>query len=198
MDISLIHGAVPWVVKVLAVTALGTAVVLARRGWGPVVVRQATLAAVVMAAIAAGVALTGVVPYHFPTSFYVWFGVVAFSVLLARAGWARATAGRRLASIAAVVCTAVLAATLINAHYAYRPTLASIFGAVSRDERSPTRPGRLADESSRGVAQGSCPRRQIAGEIGERSEEVGMTQCQHDGARPSLGEADDRPAGRIR
>jgi pimeloyl-ACP methyl ester carboxylesterase len=143
VEISLIHGAVPWIVKVLAVTALGTAVVLARPGWGAVVVRQAMLAAAAMTAIAAGVAVTGVVPYHFPTSFYVWFGVVAFSALLARAGWAMATAGQRLVSIAAVVCTAVLAATLINTHYAYRPTLASIFGVVSRDERSPTRPGRV-------------------------------------------------------
>src|SRR5688572_29701489 len=117
MEVSLVHGAVPWVVKVLAVTALGGAVTRPRPRWGAVVLRQAMWAVVVMVAIAAGVAVTNVIPYHFPFSFYAWFGIIVFAALLTRAAWAVASRTRRLASIAAVVCTAVLAATLVNAHY---------------------------------------------------------------------------------
>jgi enterochelin esterase-like enzyme len=138
MDISLIHGAAPWVVKVVAVTALGGAAIRSRPRWVPIVLRQAMLAAAVMGAIAAGVAVTDAIPYHFPASFYVWFGIVVFAGLLTRATWPVASPARRLASIAAVVCTAVLAISLVNIHYAYRPTLASVFGVVSRDVRSST------------------------------------------------------------
>lgn len=155
MKISLIHGLVPWIVKVLAVTALGTAIVPARPRWAVVVARQAMLACAVMVVVAAGVAATDVIPYHFPPSFYAWFGIVVFAALLARTAWPVVSPVRRVASIAAVVCTALLAATLINAHYAYRPTVASILGVVSRDQRLP---GRL-DQLPPGRESGLQPAR---------------------------------------
>jgi hypothetical protein len=136
MHTSLIHGPLPWLVKILAAAALGSAVLSPAPRWKAIVVRQAVSAVVVMVAIAAVLSVIRLIPYHFPPSFYGWFGVVIFAALLARAGW-RISPRRRLASIAAVVCTGTLAATLVNAHYQYRPTLASVLGIVSADEPSP-------------------------------------------------------------
>jgi enterochelin esterase-like enzyme len=171
MEISLIHGTLPLIVKLLAVTALGGAVVRSRPlRWGVVVLRQAMLAALVMAAIAAGMAVTDAIPYHFPASFYAWLGIVVFAGLVTRAGWPGASPERRLVSIAAVVCTAVLAVSLVNTHYAYRPTLASVFGAVSKDERSPallerlqSAPARTSPDAARGTVISVDPPATVSG-----------------------------------
>jgi S-formylglutathione hydrolase FrmB len=156
VNVSLVRGAIPLVVGLLAVATLAVSAVRRRAGWLGTVAGQLVLAVAVMAVVDVAIRWSGVLPYRFPRSFYAWWGLTAFAALVARAGWRRASARRRLASVAAVACTAALAATLINLHYDFYPTLGSIFGPVSRDEQTQAR---LAGLQARVRAAGQLPQR---------------------------------------
>ncbi len=156
MHVSLVRGAVPLVVGLLAVATLAASVVRRGLAWFTTVIWQVVLAVAAMAAVDVAIRWSGVLPYRFPRSFYAWWGITVFAGLVARAGWRRASVRRRLASVAAVACTAGLAAILINLHYDFYPTLGSIFGPVSADQATLAR---LAELRSRARATGQLPQR---------------------------------------
>ena len=58
---------------------------------------------------------------------------MVFAAGLAAVGWRPSGWGLRSVSLGAVVVTLVMAATLINRHYAYFPTPAALFGEVAAD-----------------------------------------------------------------
>jgi enterochelin esterase-like enzyme len=146
MHLSLVHGAVPVVVGVVALASLAAVVTRRQPGWLATVARQAGLSVAGLAVVAVALRQSGALVYRFPPSFYAWCGLAVFAALLARAGWRHGSARQRVVSIGAVVGTAALAATLINLHYEFYPTLASIFGPVSADEQPPARLDRLRAE----------------------------------------------------
>lgn len=156
MHLSLVRGALPMVVGLLAAGTLAVAVVRRRPGWPAAVARQLAVTIAAMALLHVAIRGSGALPYRFPKSFYAWCGLVIFAGLVGRAGWRDASAGRRMASVGAVVCTAVLAATLINLHYDFYPTVASILGPVSADER---KPARLAELQTQARRDGQVPAR---------------------------------------
>ncbi|MHA3703995.1 alpha/beta hydrolase [Jatrophihabitans sp. YIM 134969] len=85
-------------------------------------------ATVTTVAAALVVSRTGLADWGLPWTFDIWFGLVVLGVTLGIAAW-RWVRLRRLVPVAAVAATALLAGTLVNAHYGYYPTLSTVFAA---------------------------------------------------------------------
>ncbi len=133
VHVSLIDGWFPHAVVVLAVAMLAVGLWAARARWrslGSV----ALAVTAVMAAAALVVARLELSDYTWPKSFYAWVGLVLFAGGVAVLGWRRSAWWSRVVALLSVVVTLAMAATLINQHYAYFPTPASLFGQVAVDE----------------------------------------------------------------
>lgn len=131
--VSLIDGWFPHAVVVLAVATLAVGLWAARARWrrlGGV----ALAVTGVMAAVAVLIARLELSDYTWPKSFYAWVGLVLFAGGVAVLGWRRSAWWSRLVGVFSVVVTLAMAATLINQHYAYFPTPASLLGQVAIDE----------------------------------------------------------------
>jgi S-formylglutathione hydrolase FrmB len=136
--VSLIDGWFPHAVVVLAVATLAVGLWAARARWrrlGGV----ALAVTAVMAATALLIARLELSDYTWPKSFYAWVGLVLFAGGVAALGWRRSAWWSRLVGVGSVVVTLAMAATLINQHYAYFPTPASLFGQVAVDEEPASR-----------------------------------------------------------
>jgi poly(3-hydroxybutyrate) depolymerase len=132
---SLVGGWFPRAVVAVTIVALAVGVVSARRRWR----RLAYLALAVtaaMVAVAQLIARLQLIAYSYPKSFYVWIGLVVFAAGVATVGWRWSGWWRRVVALGAVVVSFLMAATLINQHYAYFPTPAALFGQVAIDEMS--------------------------------------------------------------
>src|SRR2546423_12377327 len=150
-DVSLVGGGFPRVVVVLTMGTLAVGVVSARRRWR----RLAYLALGVtaaMVAVATLIARLGLIAYTYPKSFYAWIGLVVFAAGLATVGWCRSGWWRRGVAVGAVAGSFLMAATLINQHYAYFPTPAALFGQGAIDEISAAHMGALTRTVSSAAA----------------------------------------------
>ncbi len=136
---SLVHGVVPGVVVVGAfgVIAAGFRWSHGRLGvvWriGAVVGCAMMLVAGVMRML---FARYEVVEYRWPTSFYVWVAVVVFLSVLCLVEWRHRPQVGRVWLLASIMAGVVFAASLVNAHYAYFPTIESVFGVTAAHEVS--------------------------------------------------------------
>jgi S-formylglutathione hydrolase FrmB len=131
--VSLIDGWFPHAVVVLAVATLVAGLWTARARWR----RLGGVAVAVTAAMAAAAVLIArldLSDYTWPKSFYAWVGIALFAGGVASLGWRRSAWWSRLVAVGSVAVTLAMAATLINQHYAYFPTPASLFGQVAVDE----------------------------------------------------------------
>ena len=115
--VSLIDGWFPHLVVALAVATLGVGLWSARARWRRlgVVALSVTIGMVVVAVLIARLQLSD---YTWPKS----------------VGWRRSRWWSRTVAMASVVVTFMMAATLINQHYAYFPTPAALFGQIAVDE----------------------------------------------------------------
>jgi len=131
--VSLIDGWFPHLVVALAVATLGVGLWSARARWRRlgVVALSVTIGMVVVAVLIARLQLSD---YTWPKSFYAWVGLVVFAAGVAAVGWRRSRWWSRTVAMASVVVTFMMAATLINQHYAYFPTPAALFGQIAVDE----------------------------------------------------------------
>ena len=118
--VSLIDGWFPHLVVALAVATLGVGLWSARARWRRlgVVALSVTIGMVVVAVLIARLQLSD---YTWPKSFYAWVGLVVFAAGVAAVGWRRSRWWSRTVAMASVVVTFMMAATLINQHYAYFP-----------------------------------------------------------------------------
>ena len=131
--VSLIDGWFPHLVVALALATLGVGLWSARARWRRlgVVALSVTIGMVVVAVLIARLQLSD---YTWPKSFYAWVGLVVFAAGVAAVGWRRSRWWSRTVAMASVVVTFMMAATLINQHYAYFPTPAALFGQIAVDE----------------------------------------------------------------
>ena len=67
-----------------------------------------------------------------PRSFYVWLGIAVLALAMAVVGWRSGPLWRRLSSIRSILLTVAMAGLLVNGHYEYYPTLASLLGQEAR------------------------------------------------------------------
>ncbi len=127
-SISLVHGFLPPLVIALAVASL---LLLLRRRDG-VWKRQLLIGVPVSAAVVGLVALLvdgmALIPYQFPNSYYLWFGLIILGVAFSVVGWLRFSLGRRLISGVSLVLTVSMALMLVNGEYQYYPTIRSVLG----------------------------------------------------------------------
>ncbi|HVW33952.1 MAG TPA: alpha/beta hydrolase-fold protein, partial [Acidimicrobiia bacterium] len=130
--VSLISGWFPRAVIGLAAGLLAGGLVRVRARWRPVGLLAAGTTAA-MVAVALLVARLHLFDFTYPRSFYAWIGLVVFAGGIVALGWPRAAWSARLTSVASVIVTLLMAATLINRHYAYFPTPAALFGEVAAD-----------------------------------------------------------------
>src|SRR5438552_1515845 len=130
--VSLVSGWFPHAVIALAVASLAVGVWSARARWRRLggVALAVTVAMVVLAVL---IARLEVSDYTWPTSFYAWVGLVVFAAGVAAVGWRPSGWWSRIVALSSVVVTLLMAATLINQHYAYFPTPAAVFGQVAAD-----------------------------------------------------------------
>src|SRR5438270_372723 len=123
------HGTVVAVLPVVAIAALAAALVRGGRRWWCV-----TLPAIVaVSGMAVGLAAWYVrghslIRDHYPKSFLVWIAEVLVAGAAAAAGWRRVGRWRRVVAAASVPLTVASAFVLINAHYAYWPTVGDLLG----------------------------------------------------------------------
>jgi poly(3-hydroxybutyrate) depolymerase len=130
--VSLVSGWFPHAVIALAVATLAVGVWSARVRWRRLggVALAVTVAMVVLAVL---IARLEVSDYTWPKSFYAWVGLVVFAGGVAAVGWRLSGWWSRIVALSSVVVTLLMAATLINQHYAYFPTPAALFGQVAAD-----------------------------------------------------------------
>jgi S-formylglutathione hydrolase FrmB len=135
-SISLISGPLPVVLPAVGLGALA----LSFRWKDGVWQRQLLLGLPITAACVGIVALAvdglALVPYQFPNSYYLWVGLVFLALVVGAIGWLRFRNWRRVVSVLSVLLTALMAITLVNAHYQYYPTLGSVFGVDAQNEVS--------------------------------------------------------------
>jgi len=131
--VSLIDGWFPHLVVALALATLGVGLWSARARWRRLggVALSVTIGMVGVAVLIARLRLSD---YTWPKSFYAWVGLVVFAAGVAVVGWRRSRWWSRTVAMASVVVTFMMAATLINQHYAYFPTPAALFGQIAVDE----------------------------------------------------------------
>lgn len=132
---SLINGAVP-----PAIVGLGLGAVLLSFRWRDAVWVRQLLIGVPVTGVLVGIAALlvdglALIPYQFPNSYYLWVGLVVLSVVVCAIGWRRSR-WRRVVTVLAVVLTTAMAATLINQHYQYYPTVGSLVGVDAQHEVS--------------------------------------------------------------
>jgi hypothetical protein len=135
--VSLNHGWVVTAVPALAVAAV--AVTVARRGprwWAATVPVVVGLTGAAVTASAWYVHRRGIVRDHYPKSFLVWIGEVLVAAAVAIVGWRDARWWRRIVAGAAVPLTAASTLVLMNAHYAYWPTVGDLLGRPLQHEIS--------------------------------------------------------------
>jgi S-formylglutathione hydrolase FrmB len=132
-SISLVHGFLP---PVLVVLALASLVLLLQRRSG-VWKRQLLIGLPVTAAIVGVAAMLvdglSLIPYQFPNSYYLWFGLVILGIVVSIVGWRPFGIGRRLLAGTSLVLTVSMAAMLVNAEYQYYPTVSSLFGVHAHE-----------------------------------------------------------------
>jgi enterochelin esterase-like enzyme len=133
-NLSLVAGWFPPVVVVLALLALAASLAWNRRA----ALRQLLLGARLAAALVgiAGIIDDGLalIPYQFPNSYYFWFGLIALAFAWCILGWRGRRLWQQLVSILSILLTAVMAMTLVNQHYGYYPTLATVFGQEAQHQ----------------------------------------------------------------
>ncbi len=127
-SLSLVHGVLPIAIVVLAITSLVLLLAPRNRVWTRQLMIAVPVTVLVTGLVVVLVRAFSLIPYAFPDSFYVWFGLIVLSITLAIAGWRRFGIGRRVISGVALVLTIAMTLTLINGHYAYYPTVKSLFG----------------------------------------------------------------------
>lgn len=110
------------------VAALGALVLRRSAAWLRRLVAVTGVWLAGLAGAAAVVAWAHLFGFSFPPSFYLWVGLPVLAVALAVFGWRGSPNWRRIVSVVAVPLTALTGAAVINAHYGYYPTLASLFG----------------------------------------------------------------------
>jgi len=136
--VSLIDGWFP--ALLVAVAAVSAAAMLwpLRRSWRRF---RWPLAATVVVVVVAYVYFDVLDPlqYRFPRSFYFWLGAVTLVVGITIATWRTATAARRTIAVVTALSSTLAAVNLVNAHYAYYPTVAALRGTVSPYHVSPAK-----------------------------------------------------------
>lgn len=147
--LSLLHGVLPRSIELIAAgCALGCLWRRDRRWWS---VTLPVLVAITVAAVATAVAVlrvTRTVLDHFPPSFTVWVGMAVLTTMAAAAGFRRGGRWRRLVAIGAVPSVFAAAFVLINAHYAYWPSVGDLLGQRLRDQVTSAPLGRASGAPS--------------------------------------------------
>lgn len=124
--ISLLHGTVPVVVEGVAPLAVLVAAVTARSRWRALIGAAAATAAVV--ASLAGLVHRWRLVAHYPPTFLLWAALPVFAIGEVVAAWPGRRWPFRLGTIAVVPVTVAFCLLMVNAHYAYMPTVGDVFG----------------------------------------------------------------------
>lgn len=135
---SLTRGAFPIALIAIALIALVAAVDWRGGRWRPHLLVAIVVAGLVMGVAAVVIDAADLIPYSFPSSFYLWFGIAVAAVVLAALGWRRARWWRRAVAVGAAMSTMLAALALVNREYSYYPTLASLWGGGSVNQVSET------------------------------------------------------------
>ncbi len=133
-EVSIIDGLVPVVIYCLTAIA-----VVLGLGWRSGIWRRQVMIGIPGAVVITAVGGVfdksfNVVGYDYPSTFYVWVAVVVLCIVAAVVGWPGERAGGRVASLLAVPLSVILMGQVVNAHYAYYPTIAALSGKVSQNE----------------------------------------------------------------
>ena len=153
---SLVSGAVPWTLGLLAVASLVGSLAGRRPGWPARLPLEAAITAVLTGLLGFALRRTGLLRDHFPPSFYLWVGLGVLVAVMAVAEWKGRRWWHRAVSLVAVAATVALAGVLINLHYAYYPTVAALLGRQASDQASPGQMGRALVQAE---ATGQLPAR---------------------------------------
>ena len=108
MNISIVSGWLPFIVRLLAVIVLVAAIDWRSRGWRRQLSRGVPIAAAVTGVLALVLTVGSLVPSDFPWLAYVWGFTFVLAVCVAVIGWRGAGRWPRAAMVAAVVLALVV------------------------------------------------------------------------------------------
>jgi S-formylglutathione hydrolase FrmB len=136
-DVSLLHGLLPVVLDVLALSALTIALIRPDRRWWlrrvlPVVALSICVAAMVNWLID----LHGRFGEVIPLQFIIYAAMPLAASGLAVCGWPTNRRWRRNLSVVAIPLTLLCAANLVNQQYGYAPTIGALVGSRLNDQVS--------------------------------------------------------------
>ncbi len=139
MNVSLLHGTLPRAIEAIAVgCGLGCLWRRDRRWWCVTLPVLVAITVGVVGAAAAVLRATRTVCDHFPPSFTLWVGMPLLVTMAAVIGFRHGGGWRRVAALASVPSTFAAAFVLINAHYAYWPTVGDLLGQRLPDQATAT------------------------------------------------------------
>jgi S-formylglutathione hydrolase FrmB len=123
VNISIISGWFPLVLRGLALLSLMAAVSWRSGGWKRQLGRGLPIAAMVTGVVALVLTLGSLVPSDFPWLAYVWGFTFVLAVWVAATGWAGAGRWRRVVSVAAVVLTLLATLDTVDVEAGSFPTV---------------------------------------------------------------------------
>ncbi len=123
MNISIVAGWLPFVVRVVAVVLLVASVDWWSGGWKRQLGRGLPLAAVVTGLVALVATVWSLTPSDFPWSAYVWGFTFLLAWVVAVAGWGSADRWRRASMVAAIIITLLVTLDAIDQQSGSFPTL---------------------------------------------------------------------------
>ncbi|MBV9593947.1 MAG: hypothetical protein JO147_09175 [Actinobacteria bacterium] len=167
-SLSLISGPTPVVIIVLGTAGVLLSLRYHQRVWRRQLLWGLPIAGALVGLAAILVDGLALIPYQFPNSYYLWFGLILLTVVLAVVGWTRFRWWHRIFAPIAVALTAIMGFTLVNQEYGYYPTIDALFGKNAQHQVSPDEAdkARQSDQNS-GVMpkQGSTVQIAIPGPI---------------------------------
>jgi S-formylglutathione hydrolase FrmB len=134
--VSLISDSTTILVVILALIAVLLSFVWRTRLWRAQLLLGVPIAAVLVAIASLVIHAFDLIPFHYPGSYYVWVGLVAFALAIGVIGWRRFPNWQRVVSVLSIILTTLMALTLINDHYQYYPTVGALFGVDAQDQVS--------------------------------------------------------------
>ncbi len=148
-EASLVNGFIPWFVIVVSPLLLLLSIGWRDGRWK----HQLGLAVPITAGFTLVVLLVNerfkLIPYAFPTFFYLLVGLVVFALVVAVTGWRKDANWQRATAVLATISMVLLLGVVVNRHYRYYPTVSNLLGKVAENELGLPELNKISDEVAR-------------------------------------------------
>jgi len=148
-DTSLVNGFVPLFVFVLAPVLLVLSISWRDGRWKHESSGSPSIAAGVTLVVLLVNERFKLIPYAFPTFFYLLLGLIVLAGVILVTGWRADANWQRVVAVLATLSMVALLGVIVNRHYRYYPTVSNLLGKVAENELGLPELNRISEEVAR-------------------------------------------------